>query len=135
MAKNQAAVSRLEKVIAGSQAELACSRKAIQLLEQDYTKLHAEVGVSQEPAGLSVAGDDRDVAEVVSAIRHIVATLQDFDHLQWKYNMYDEGAETPMEPAVGVTSELSLRFSNLTAFSDRVGTGYHLTKKRKADGA
>ena len=59
IAKNQAAVSRLELVIVDSQAELAVSRKAIQLLGQDYAKLHAEVGVLQalqEPAGPSAVG-------------------------------------------------------------------------------
>ncbi|MFM7977948.1 MAG: hypothetical protein ACKPKO_01420, partial [Candidatus Fonsibacter sp.] len=117
--------------------ELAVSRTAIQVLEADYAKLHTEVGAPRdllEPAGPSVAGNDRDLAEVVSAIRHVVATLKDFDHLQWKYNLYAEGAETPMEPAAWITTELSLHLSNLTAFSDRVATGYHLTTKRRTDG-
>lgn len=137
IAKSQAAVTRLENVIADSQAELACSRKAILLLEKDYAKLHAEVGVSQDlqvPVDLSSAGDDRDLAEVVSAIRHVVATLQDYGQLQFKYGLYADGAETPMEPAAWITTELSLHLTSLAASSDRVDAGFQ-SKKRKIDGA
>ena len=138
IAKNQAVVARLEKVIADSQAELAVSRKAIQVLEKDYAKLHAEVGVSQEPAASSALGDDRDLADVVQAVRQVVATLQDHGQLQYKYELYADaigGDAAPLEPAAWITNEIALHLSSLTAFCDRVDSGYRLVKKRKADGA
>jgi hypothetical protein len=138
IAKNQAVVARLEKVIADSQAELAVSRKAIQVLEKDYAKLHAEVGVSQEPATLPALGDDRDLADVVQAVRQVVATLQDHGQLQYKYELYADaigGDAAPLEPAAWITNEIALHLSSLTAFCDRVDSGYRLVKKRKADGA
>jgi hypothetical protein len=138
IAKNQAAVARLEQAIADSQAELAVSRKAIQVLEKDYAKLHAEVGVSQEPAASSALGDDRDLADVVQAVRQVVATLQDHGQLQYKYELYADaigGDAAPLEPAAWITNEIALHLSSLTAFCDRVDAGYRLVKKRKADGA
>jgi hypothetical protein len=89
--QNQAAVSNHEKVVAESHRELASSRKATELLEQGHAKVHAEVGGPHKPAILSSQGDERGPTEVIEAIRHVAATLQDVGHLQWKYDLYAEG--------------------------------------------